>query len=36
MDLNAVGWESVDWILLTQSLDEWRAFVNMVLNLRII
>jgi hypothetical protein len=36
MDLNAVGWESVDWIHLTQNLDEWRAFVNMVVNLRII
>jgi hypothetical protein len=30
-----VGWESVDWIHLTQDMDQWRALVNMVMKLRV-
>jgi hypothetical protein len=36
MGLNAVGWESVDWIHLTQNLEEWWAHGNKVVNLQII
>jgi len=34
MDLGAVGWEGVDWILLAKDRDQWRALVNVVMNLR--
>jgi len=34
MDLREIGWEYVDWIYLAQDTDHWRAFVNMVTNLR--
>jgi hypothetical protein len=34
MDVREIGWEGVDWIRLTQDRDQWRALVNMVLNLR--
>jgi hypothetical protein len=33
MDLREIGWEDVDWIRLAQNKDQWRAFVNAVLNL---
>jgi hypothetical protein len=36
MDLMEIGWGSVDWIQLAQARDRWRAFVNMVMNLRVI
>jgi hypothetical protein len=35
MDLGEVGWGDVDWIGLAQDRNRWRAFVNLVLNLRI-
>jgi hypothetical protein len=35
MDLVEVGWGDVDWIVLAQDMDRWRALVNSVLNLRI-
>jgi hypothetical protein len=35
MDLRDVGWDGVDWIDMAQDRDQWRAFVNMVLNLRV-
>jgi hypothetical protein len=35
MDLVEVGWGDVDWIGLAQDRDRWRAFVNLVLNLRV-
>jgi hypothetical protein len=31
MDLRV--WEGVDWILLAQDKDQWRAVVNTVINL---
>jgi hypothetical protein len=36
MDLVEVGWGDVDWIGLAQNRDKWRAFLNSVLNLRVV
>jgi hypothetical protein len=35
IDLREIGWGGMDWIDLAQDRDQWRALVNMVLNLRI-
>jgi hypothetical protein len=35
MDLSDVGWGVVDWIVLIQNRDRWRAVVNTVMNLRV-
>jgi hypothetical protein len=29
------GWNGIDWIDLAQDRDQWRALVNMVMNLRV-
>jgi hypothetical protein len=34
MDLREIGYEGVDWMHLDQNRDQWRAFVNTVMNLR--
>jgi hypothetical protein len=34
-ELKEIGWEGVDWILLAQDRDQWRALVKTVLNLRV-
>jgi hypothetical protein len=36
MDLRETGWGSVKWIQLAQVRDQWWAFVNMVMNLRVL
>ena len=36
MGLQEVGFGSIDWIDVTQDMDRWRAFVNVVMNLRVI
>jgi hypothetical protein len=33
MDLTEIGWGTMDWIDLAQDKDQWRALVNMVMNL---
>jgi hypothetical protein len=33
MDLSEIGWDGMDWIDLAQYRDQWRALVNMVMNL---
>jgi hypothetical protein len=33
MDLREIGWDGVDRIDLAQDRDQWRAFVNTVMNL---
>jgi hypothetical protein len=33
MDLREIGWGGMDWIDLTQDREQWRALVNMVMNL---
>jgi hypothetical protein len=35
MDLQEVGWGSMDWIDMAQDRDRWRAIVNEVMNLRV-
>jgi hypothetical protein len=34
MDLGEIGWDGMDWINLAQDRDQWRALVNMVMNLQ--
>jgi hypothetical protein len=35
IDLREIGWDGIDWIDLAQDREEWRALVNMVMNLRV-
>jgi hypothetical protein len=35
MDLGEVEWGDVDWIGMAQDMNNWRALVNSVLNLRV-
>jgi hypothetical protein len=35
MDLREIGWEGVDWMHLAQDTDQWRALVDMVMNIRV-
>jgi hypothetical protein len=35
IDLREIGWGGVDWIDLAQDRKQWRALVNMVMNLRV-
>jgi hypothetical protein len=33
-DLREIGWGGMDWIHLSQDRNQWRAFVNTVMNIR--
>jgi hypothetical protein len=33
MDLREIGWDGMDWMDLVQDRDQWRAFVDTVMNL---
>jgi hypothetical protein len=35
IDLREIGWNSMDWIDVAQDRDQWRAFVNTVINVRV-
>jgi hypothetical protein len=35
MDRRKIVWERVEWIHLAQDMDQWRALVNTVMNLRV-
>jgi hypothetical protein len=35
MDLREIGWDGMEWIELAQDGNQWRALVNMVMNLRV-
>jgi hypothetical protein len=30
-----IGWDGMDWIDLAQDIDQWKALVNKVINLRV-
>jgi hypothetical protein len=34
-DLRETGWDGVDWIDVAQDKDQWRALVDMVMNIRV-
>jgi hypothetical protein len=36
MDIGEIEWADVDWIVLAQDTDKWRALVNVVMNLRVL
>jgi hypothetical protein len=33
--LGEIEWDAMDWIYVAQDRDQWRALVNMVMNLRV-
>jgi hypothetical protein len=33
INLREIGWDGMDWIDLVQDKDQWRAFVNTVMNI---
>jgi hypothetical protein len=35
MDLGEVGWGDVDWLGLAQDKNRWRAFVDVITNVRV-
>jgi hypothetical protein len=35
IELREIGWDGMDWIELAQDIDQWRALVNTVMNLRL-
>jgi hypothetical protein len=35
MDLREIGWGGMDWLDLAQDMDQWRALMNMVINLQV-
>jgi hypothetical protein len=35
MDLREIGWGGMEWIDLAYDTDQWRAFVNTVIKLRV-
>jgi hypothetical protein len=36
LDLEEIGWGSVEWVYLAQDRERWRAVVNAVMNLRVL
>jgi hypothetical protein len=36
MDLREIGWESVEWIQLSQDRDWWQVLANTVMNLEVL
>jgi hypothetical protein len=34
IDLREIGWDGMVWIVLAQDRGQWRALVNMVINLQ--
>jgi hypothetical protein len=33
MDLKEMGWDYVEWVLLAEDMEQWRALLNTVVNL---
>jgi hypothetical protein len=36
MDLREIGWDGRYWIDLAQNMNQWKALVNTVLNIRVL
>jgi hypothetical protein len=36
IDLREILWDGMDWIYLAEDRDRWKAFVNTVMNLRVL
>jgi hypothetical protein len=36
MDLREIGCDGMDWIYMAQDRDQWRALLNMVLNIQVL
>jgi hypothetical protein len=36
IDFGEISWDVMNWIDLAQNRDQWRALVNMVINLRVL
>jgi hypothetical protein len=34
-NIREIGWDGMDWIDLPQDRDQWKALVNVVMNLRV-
>jgi hypothetical protein len=35
MDLREIGWNGTDWINLAKDRDQWKALVNVIMNLKV-
>jgi hypothetical protein len=35
VELREIGWGGMEWIDVAQAIDQWRALVNTVMNLRV-
>jgi hypothetical protein len=35
MDIREIGWGGMDWIVLPEDRDQWMAFLNTAINLRV-
>jgi hypothetical protein len=35
MELREIGWDGMDWNILTEDRDQWSTLVNTVMNLRV-
>jgi hypothetical protein len=35
MDPREIGWDGMDWIDLAEDRDQWRTFLNTIMNLRV-
>jgi hypothetical protein len=35
MDFREIGWGAMDWIVLAEDRDQWRALMNTVMKLRV-
>jgi hypothetical protein len=35
MNLKGITWDGMNWIHMAQNIDQWWAFVNMVMNLQV-